>query len=339
MDERAVFDHFHEALELEPRPGAYERFRADFMKPSVVAKRRPVFRMRFSRMSLRIVAAVAVVAIAIALVAGFLATHQSPTGSIPAAQDKQVKAYQDMMASDYNAFASATSNHCGAIDDQGCADAVAHLLPSMQKWVGDMTAFKTPAGLVVLDGRLRAHITQGMVELKAMVAAQRSHDPAGFALAMNAGSYERAWIDPASFTLDGTYPEAAASYRTAISGARQSLNSCVDSSPIPAALACANLYGHELCTGSTVQACASDIQGAETQLQNFLIAVAQHPAPRSLSNDDRQFQTALAQADDALLALVNAQLTDDSEKASAAEVSYASFVESAAAAARTLFSA
>ena len=82
MDERAVFDRFHEALDLEPRPGAYERFRADFTNPSV-ASRRPVFQLRFSRMGLRIAAALAVVAIAIALVAGYVATHRSTSG-VPA---------------------------------------------------------------------------------------------------------------------------------------------------------------------------------------------------------------------------------------------------------------
>jgi hypothetical protein len=89
MDERAVFDRFHEALELEPRPGAYERFRVDFTNPSVAAKRRPVFQLRFSRMGLRIAAALAVVAIASALVAGYVATHRS-TSQVPATHTQNV---------------------------------------------------------------------------------------------------------------------------------------------------------------------------------------------------------------------------------------------------------
>jgi len=89
MDERAVFDRFHDALELEPRPGAYERFRADFTNPSVAANRRPVFQLRFSRMGLRVAAALAVVAIAIALVAGYVATHRS-TSQVPATHTQTV---------------------------------------------------------------------------------------------------------------------------------------------------------------------------------------------------------------------------------------------------------
>jgi len=83
MDERAAFERFHEALDLESRPGAYERFRAAFITPPAAVQRRPVFRMRFSNMGLRIAAALAVVAIAIALVAGYVATHRS-TSQVPA---------------------------------------------------------------------------------------------------------------------------------------------------------------------------------------------------------------------------------------------------------------
>jgi hypothetical protein len=89
MDEQVVFERFHEALDLEPRPGAYERFRADFMNPSVAAMRRPVFQLRFSNMGLRIAAALAVVAIASALVAGYVATHRS-TSQVPATHTQNV---------------------------------------------------------------------------------------------------------------------------------------------------------------------------------------------------------------------------------------------------------
>jgi hypothetical protein len=89
MEERVAFEQFHEALELEPRPGAYERFRADFLKPTVAATRPPVFRLRFSRMGLRIAAALAVVAIASALAAGYAATHRS-TSVVPATQTLNV---------------------------------------------------------------------------------------------------------------------------------------------------------------------------------------------------------------------------------------------------------
>jgi len=83
MDERAVFERFHEALELEPQPGAYERFRADFINPAVAAGRRPVFRLRFTKMSLRVAAALAVAVIAMALIAGYAATHRA-SSSVPA---------------------------------------------------------------------------------------------------------------------------------------------------------------------------------------------------------------------------------------------------------------
>ena len=41
MDERILFAQFHEALDVEPRPGAYERMRIAMTNHPVVIKRRP----------------------------------------------------------------------------------------------------------------------------------------------------------------------------------------------------------------------------------------------------------------------------------------------------------
>ena len=280
-------------------------------------------------MTLRIAAAVAVLAIGAALIAGLLATHHAQTGYVPAAKDTNLEAYQALMAQDYYTFNADTSNHCGTIADQGCARAVADLLPSMQKWVSDLAAFHTPAQLVVLDGRLRAHLTQAEAELNAAVAAQRTHDATEFTLAMNAALYERAWLDSTTFTLDGTNADTASSYTSAMTAARQSLDSCVGTSPVPDALACSHLFTQETCTGAAEQACAGDIEGAETQLQDFLIALAQHPASISLAGKDQTFQVAIARADDALLALVAAQLNNDAAKARTAEADYKSAISAA----------
>ena len=87
MDERFLFERFHEALDMEPRPGAYDRLRTSMKSQPVPPQRRPVFRMRWTKMGLRLTAAVAAVVIAIALVAAFLATHHAPVGIAPAGSD------------------------------------------------------------------------------------------------------------------------------------------------------------------------------------------------------------------------------------------------------------
>lgn len=337
MDDRYVFDRFHEALELEPNAGAYERFRSTFINLPGATKKRPVFRLRFSKMGFRLAAVmVAVVVIAIAVVAGILATHHGPTSYVNATQDQNGRAYVRLMLTDYNNFVNATSNHCNTIDDQGCAAAVQHLLPAMQKWVSDLAAFHTPAQYVVLDGRLRAHVNEAIVELNMLAPAQNRHDAAGFTLAINAALYERAWVDPASFTLEGTYPSVAPSYSDAVKLANKSLFACANTSPGPDALGCEHISGGEACLGAAAQACADDIQSAETQLQNFMIAIAQNPAPPSMAAKDRQFETDLINADNLLLDLVTLQLQGNASKISSDELSYLAAINSAAADSQSL---
>lgn len=338
MDERAVFEQFHEALELEPQPGAYERFRSTFINlPDAKKRQRPVFRLRFSKMGFRVAAVmVAVVVIAIAVVAGILATHHAPTSYMDANQQKNEQAYVRLMLNDYSNFQNATSNHCNTIDDQGCAAAVQHLLPSMRKWVADLAAFHAPAQYVVLDRRLRAHLNEAIVELNAAVAAQGRHDSFGFMLAMNAALYERAWIDPASFTLEGSYPDTSGSYRDAVRLANQSLFSCANTTPVTDALACEHIAAAEPCLGAAAQACADDIQSAETQLQNFIIAVAQNPPASAQAATDKRYEDALANADDLLLDMVTAQLNGDAAKISTDELAYLGAINSAASASQGL---
>jgi hypothetical protein len=84
MDERTLFDQFHEALEMEPRPGAYERMRFAMTNHPVAPKTWPAFQIRWSTMRLRITAAVAAGLIVIALIGVYLATRQGPVGSVPA---------------------------------------------------------------------------------------------------------------------------------------------------------------------------------------------------------------------------------------------------------------
>jgi hypothetical protein len=336
MDDRILSDLFHEALELEPRPGAYDRMRFAFTNRPVALKRRPAFRIKGSRMGLRVAAALAAVLIAIALVAAFLAGHHSPVGTVPAGQDANTKAYVSLVKTDYGAMVQASSNHCGTIQDTGCADAAVPVVAALQNWVGDLNAFnKTPAQLAVLDGQLRRHLSAAAMELTAAVAFQKVNNPNGFDLAIKALLYERAWIDPTSFAIEGSYPRVAASYLDAVRLARQALDGCTQGQPAAGDLPCKHLSQGE-CTSADAQACESDVQGAASQMQNFLIALAQNPAPSSLAAADSKFQADLVQADTALLAITDALLKGNSAGVSSAADNYVAAIASADAAAGAL---
>jgi hypothetical protein len=322
MDERILFDRFHEALDVEPRPGAYDRMRFGMTNRPIALKKRPAFQMRSSKMGFRVVAALAAGALVVALVAALIASHRALVGSVPAGRDKNVSAYTAMVQSDYNKMAASTSNHCQTIQDTGCAAAVVPLDAALQRWVDDLSSFQSPTRYAVLGGQLRGHLNEVIKELNAAVAFQKANNQAGFALAMDAAVYERAWVDPTVFAIDGTYPRLAGSYHDAVSLAKQSMDACVKGTPAPADLGCQALSSAQDCTGSDTQTCESDVQSAETQAQTFLIALFQNPAPSALANKDAQLQTDLAQADTALLAITDATLSGDSTKAAAGRSSY-----------------
>jgi hypothetical protein len=329
MDDRILFDRFHEALDVEPRPGAFERMRSELLNQPVALQRRPAFRMRFSKMGLRIAAAIATAAILIAVVAALLATHHSPTGSVPAAPDKNVTAYQSLNRSDYATFASSTSSHCTTIQDTGCAAAVIPVEATLQRWVSDLSSFRTPTQYLAIDGMLRRHLTQAIADLNAAVAFQKASNESGFNFAMNSALYERAWIDPTTYAIEGSYPRVAGSFRDAINIAKQSLDACVRGTPAPADLGCAHLTAPEDCSGSAAQTCNSDVQAASAQAQMFLIALVQNPSPRALASKAVQLEGYLAQADTALLSIAGALLTADQAKVQSGLSDYTSAINGA----------
>jgi len=322
MDERILFDQFHEALDVEPRPGAYERMRFAMTNHPVAVKQRPVFRMRWSKMGIRVAAVLAAAVLAIVLGAAILATHHGPTGSVTAGEDPNVKAYQDMMLANYDAMNALSSGSCSTIQDTGCAALAITATAGLQKWVGDLNSFHTPTAYVVVDGQLRRHLSEVITELNAAVAFQKAKNQNGFDLAMGDVVYERAWIDPPYFAIEGTYSKVAGSYHDAVNLARQALQACVSSTPGPGELACTRLSGHEPCAGASAQTCENDVQGAATRIQIFVIGLTQNPTPGGLSANARQVLPDLAQADTALLAITDALLKGDPAKADAGESAY-----------------
>jgi hypothetical protein len=327
MDEQILFDRFHEALEMEPRPGAYERMRFAMTNRPVLLKRRPAFRMRWSKMGLRMAAGVTAAVIAIAVVAAFIVAHRGPVGSAPAGQDPNVKAYQAMISSDYDASAN-PNFRCNGVQDANCQTSVRVAIPLLQKWIVDLNSFQTPSRFVAIDGQLRAHLNQAIADLNALAAFQTAGNQNGFNLAIEAGTYERAWIDPTTFALEGAYPRVAGTYHDAFRLARQSLDACVNGTPAPADLGCAGLRA-AVCTAGFTQTCVSDLQTADTQLQMFLIALLQNPAPSALTIKTTQLQADLAKADTAVLAITDAVLRGDAAKVAAAELSYSDAISSA----------
>lgn len=329
MDERAVFERFHEALDdIEPRAGTYERFRATFTNPPAAAKRRPVFRMRLSKMGFRVAAALAAVAILSALVAGILVTHHTPPkSSIPAGPDKNTLAYRALMIQDYAGMNQSTSAHCQTITDTGCAAAIAPVNAALQKWISDLQSFRTPVAYMTLDGMIRKHLQTVIDVQNAAIGRQKARDVAGFTLAMNAAFYERAWIDPAAFETEGHYAPVATSYRDARLMADHSLQGCISQSPGPADRPCSTLLYGSTCVTAIASTCEAYIETTLTELETFVIADLQNPAPAKFSKQDTAYQSDLAKTDTDLLSMSVAMATLNTAALDAAQSSFTNDIQ------------
>jgi hypothetical protein len=329
MDERTLFDQFHDALEVEPRPGAYERMRFAMSKNHpVVLKRRPALQIRWPKMGLRIAAVMTAVVVAIALVAAFIAGHPGLLGSAPAAPDPNLKAYQAMVYSDHDAMNTARFNSgCNSIQDTGCSAGVAAEVTTIRTWIGDLNSFRTPSQFVVFDGQLRAHLNETIAELNTIAVFQKANNVNAFNVASQAEFFEEVWIGAALYAVEGTSPKVAGTYHDAFRLTRQALDACVNGTPAPADIGCTAIRLGRVCTdGVNARNCESDVQLAATQIQNLLIALLQNPAPSSLTTKNAQLMSDLAKADVALLAITDALLNGDAAKMATGANSYDAYI-------------
>jgi hypothetical protein len=329
MDERTLFDQFHDALDVEPHPGAYERMRLAMSRNQpVVLKKRSALHTRWPKMGLRIAAVMTALVVAIALVAAFVAGHPRLVGTAPAAPDPSVKAYQAMVYSDRDAVKTVNSQYtCSSVQDAGCQAADDAEIEELQKWIVDLNSFRTPSQFVVLDGQLRAHIFETIAELNTITAYQKANNENAFNVASQAEFFEEVWIDAALVVFEGTSPRTAATYHDAFRLTRQALDGCVNGNPAPADLGCAAIRTGRVCSGGVnARNCESDVQLAATQMQNLLIALLQNPAPSSLTAKNAQLMADLAKADSALLAITDAVAKGDITKMATAANSYDAYI-------------
>ena len=310
MDEQILFDRFHEALETEPSPGAYERMRLAITRQPVPLRRRPVFRMRWTKMGLRVAAALTAVLIVIAVAAVLVATHRAPVGSLPADKEQNVKAYQTLVRTDDVNLNAATSPHCQTIEDTGCAAAVVPVDAALQRWADDLNAFSTPTRFKVLNSALRRHLVLGINELNAVVSFQRAGDKTGFDRAMGAADFEDGWISSAADAIDASGAGTGTSYRDAITFATQSFDACNSCGALPASD----------CSATGAQGCLYADETASTAVQAFLLAIVGNP---SLNATEGRLNSDLDKVDKAIVAIANGLISGDDAAVRAAQHSYA----------------
>jgi hypothetical protein len=265
------------------------------------------------------------VVLAIALVAAFLVSRQQHVADVPANQnqivDSHVKAYQEMIKSDYAALAGTNTTRCNSIDDTGCEVAAKKVVNSLQLWIDHLDSYRTPPQVAVVDGHLRRHLAATAADWHAAVAFQKTNNERGFILAMNAARYERTWLDPMRLALAGDYGKLANSYEEAFSTSKQVVGLCATGRVN--GISCEKLARHPSCLGANADLWLTYVQDTEMLMQTLLFMFMQNPPPADQVTKTTKLETYLAQVDEALLAITDALLKSDEAKLDAALQSFA----------------
>ena len=303
MEDMNLFDRFHAAFEEAPPGGAFERLQSDLIKHSAAQRARPAFHMRWSRMSLRLTAAVAVVVIVIALVAAYIVAQRPATSSLPAGP---TTAYKNLISSDHDALRNTYSTTaCIKYRDTTCAPAIAGIKTALQAWLNDLRAERTPPQLRVIDTQLRLHLSATFEQMNLALQAIAAQDERAFLIALDiAGGHEAPWIDRMADAIVLSRGVSATDYKYLVSAVRANLESCA---------CCQDLAGRGFsgCAGPKTDICKSDVDEVSDQVGIMLAGLVQTAAPAEFGTKGAQLEAHLAVADTALLKMEIALQTSD----------------------------
>ena len=311
MEDMNLFDRFQAAFEEAPPGGAFERLQTDLMKHSAARGARPAFHMRWSRMSLRLTAAVAVVLVAIALVAAYIAAQRPSVGSVPAGYS--VAAYQSMVQTNYGAWLSAPFN-CHTVADSSCATDLAGNQAVLLKWRSELDSFRTPNQFAVIDAQMRKHLDAMLQKFGVEATAVNSHNQNLFDSALFYGRIDVTWLEHAAQGIASSYVANSSQYVALVQAERANLMSGCSSCQSDATLADCATIGDPLCPHDVTT--DSDFLGT---MQADFVKTA---APAEFRDRSSTLQIDLARADNALMAAGNALLQNDSVELKAARASY-----------------
>ena len=295
MDEKILFDRMHEALDIDPRPGAYERLRIALADSPAKPHRRPVLRMGGSKMGFRIAAGLAVIALAAAIAAAFIAAHNATTGSVPAGSGQTIQAYQRLVGVDDINANDTWSAPCDTSTHTGCKDDATRALVALQQWLDDLNRSEPPARFLVVDAQLRSHITASISGLNALLAANRANDPNGMDRAYELAAAGRFWTDAVIPSIVSSQQVNSVLYTTSVRAQSNALASCTNCQILVA-------QGQIDCLQLQATICP-ELDETASQIARFQSTLAELAAPSSLSVRDARLQQDLAQADSALIAM------------------------------------
>ncbi len=303
MQEDLMFDRIHEALDIEPPAGAYERLRAALNQKPVKTYRWPAFETRWSKMGFRLAAGVALVALAVAILAAVFAIHQSSNNQVPAGSGMSIPAYQKMVADDESSAKASWSAPCDTTVHTGCIADATRGIPVVQKWLDDLNRAATPARFVVVDGEMRAHLSQNLTAQNELLLAARAQDGAGVDRAFRVAVYTADWTDIVVPGITSSHQVDAAKYMELVRSETQTLDAC--------GAACGFTSTAATCVTGDGLTCDQYFYQLAAAFAGYQADITMNGAPPSFAARDARLQRDLAQGDAVLLTMRLAVVASD----------------------------
>ncbi len=267
--------------------------------------------LRWSRMSVRLTAAVAVVVIAIALVAAYIAAQRPSVGSVPAGYS--VAAYQSMIQANYNAWGN-TAFNCHNVTYSSCVTDLAGNRTVLLKWRSELDSFRTPNQFAVIDAQMRKHLDAMLQKLSVAATAVSSQNQNLLDNAMFYGRIDITWLDHAAQGIASSHVATSSQYVALVQAERANLmNGCSSCQPDATLGDCATI-GDPLCP--------HDVTTDSDYLGTMQADFVETAAPAEFSDQSSTLQIDLAQADNALMAADNALLRNDAVALKSARAAY-----------------
>ena len=308
MEDMNLFDRFHAAFEQAPPRGAFERLQNDLLKHSAARRARPAFHVRWSKMTLRLTAAVAVVVIAIALVAAYIAAQRPSTGYVPAASDSS---YRSVNNADHDAMINTYSyTDCLKFTDPTCAPRIDTIKAAAQKWLADLQATPAPPRFAVIDRLLRLHLNATITALSLASEAISANSDSAFNAALGlVGGHQAQWFERMTASIVYARTASASDYKQVVDAQRLSLESCA---------LCLELGDGAFtdCADPKGSLCWMEVSSVSDQIAVMLGASVLMAAPSELSGHGSRLQSNLADADKALLDIEVALMSGSPARAS-----------------------
>jgi hypothetical protein len=293
MEEQLLFTRIHDALDVPTPPGAYERLRTQLTKKPERPFRWPALEARWEKKGFKLAAGLAIIAIA-AVAAAALAVHRTGNNSSPAGTSMSIAAYQKMVAEDYSALGSQYSSPCDVGVHSGCVADVTRGMPTLQKWINDLSRPGIPARFAVINEEMRRHLIQTLAADRDMITAGQASDEPAMDRAIVVAVYGGAWVSTVVPGISSSTQVDGVRYVNIVTSQKKFFDTCMSSCTLFMSAQAAS------CTTNGGVPCLQLFDDIGVVYATFSKTIVQYAAPDSLATKDARLQADLAAADSVL---------------------------------------